>query len=643
MQKNECSGACTCGSGGEPEEKGPLWKQKTVAVLAFSLVVLAMGLYFEFFLGEELLGHVLYLAVVISSGKDILARAWTSLLGKRLDMNVLIAVSAAGAFLSGHAEEGASVIFLFAIAEFLEEYAEERSRDSIAKLLSLAPDTARVRKGGQETEVDVRRLAVGDVVIVKHGDKVPVDGKVVRGASHVNEAPITGESTPQVKRVGDSVYAGTINGDGYLEVRVAKASGQTIISKIAKFVEDARKQKSKTERFVDKFASYYTPLVIIASVAVAVVPTLVFGQPFGDWFYRALVLLVAACPCALAISTPVSLVSSLTSAARNGLLVKGGDYLEEASRARAVVFDKTGTLTKGVFEVDDVVPVNGFGRNELLEIAASLESSSSHPIAAAILRKAPKKLRPVSGFASVTGKGVRGTINGTEYSIGNLKLPVQISASSKDVFVRLEREGKTVVAVSKGRSVIGMISISDRIRPEARRVVSELVGLGITPIMLTGDNEETAKAVSKKTGIAIFRSGMLPQDKLAEVNRLKREYGKVIFVGDGINDTPALAAANVGMAMGAIGSDVAIETADIAIMNDDLNRIPFLIRQSRKTMVVVKENVGVSILVKGSVGVMAVLGMTSLWVAVAVGDMGLSLLVILNALRLGLTKQMLPF
>ncbi len=638
MQENNHEKACASCAVDIFEKKEPLWKQKKAVLLTFSILVLAVGLYLEFSLGNEYYAHILYLVVIVSSGHEIIGRAWGSLLRKRLDMNFLMTIAAIGAFLTGHAEEGASVIFLFAIAEFLEEYAAERARNSIAALLKLTPDTARLRKNGEEIEVDVHQLRVGDIVIVKHGDKIPIDGVVVTGTSYINEAPITGESTPTTKKEGDMVYAGTINGDGYLEIKVTKTSDQTIISKIAKIVENAQEQKSDTERFVDKFAAYYTPLVILAAVLVAVIPTLVFGQPFDVWFYKGLVLLVTACPCALAISTPVSLVSSLTSAARNGLLVKGGEYIEEANKTKAIIFDKTGTLTEGIFEVADVIPVNDHTEEELLAIAASLESSSTHPIAAAILRKAPKKLYKVSGFVSITGKGIKGKINGKEYFVGNLKLPVEMDVESKKSMERLENEGKTVVVVATKEKVIGIISISDRIRKEAKSVVSELINLGITPIMLTGDNKETAQAIAKQTGITHFHASLLPEEKLAEVHKLKQEYGNVIVVGDGVNDAPALAAANVGMAMGAIGSDVAIETADVAIMKDDLSKIPFFIKLSRKTMMVVKENIAVSIIIKGGVGVLALFGLISLWIAVAVGDMGLSLIVILNALRIGITK-----
>ncbi|MFA4983469.1 MAG: cation-translocating P-type ATPase, partial [Candidatus Micrarchaeia archaeon] len=641
MQKNDekahagkrNNAACSCCATDIFEEKPPLWRQNKAVLLLSSLLLLGIGLYVEFALFQELLAHILYLAVVLLAGQEIIGRAWSALLRRRLDMNFLMVFAAAAAFASGHAEEAASIIFLFAVAEFLEDYAGERARNSIAALLKLAPETARVRRNGREATVHVHELAIGDTVIVKPGDRIPIDGVVHAGSSYVNQAPITGESRPVGKRKGDPLYAGTINEQGYLELKVTKKSGQTMLARIASIVENAQKQKSKTERFVDTFASYYTPLVIAAAVAVAVLPTLLFGQPFETWFYRALVLLVVSCPCALAISTPVSLVSSIASAARNGVLVKGGAYVEETGKAKAIILDKTGTLTTGEFEVEDVIAVNSHSKEELLRIAASLESASTHPIAAAILRKASMPLYKVSRFSSMAGKGLRGTISGREYFIGNLKLPVKIDDDSVRRMLELESEGKTVVVVSTREKVVGLISISDHLREGAAEAVAELGALGVTPVMLTGDNRETAQAIAKRLGIRHFHAGLLPEQKLAEVRRLKKKYGSVIMVGDGVNDAPALAAADVGIAMGAIGSDVAIETADVALMGDDISKLPYFVKLSRKTMMVVKENIAVSILVKGSFAVLAFFGLATLWMAVAAGDMGLSLLVIMNALR----------
>ncbi|MGV8084844.1 MAG: heavy metal translocating P-type ATPase [Candidatus Bilamarchaeum sp.] len=620
------------------EKKEPLWRQKKVLILSVSLVALVIGMYLEFVLLKESYVPIFYLFVIITAGYEIAKRALNSLLKKRFDMNFLMIIAAIGAFLTGHAEEGASVIFLFAAAELLEDYAGERARNSIAALLKLAPETARTKIDGNEVEIDVHQLKIGNIVIIKPGDRIPIDGIVSLGQSYVNEAPITGESVPSAKKEGKEVYAGTINGEGYLEVKVTKPSDQTVISKIATIVENAEKQKSKAERFVDKFASIYTPLVILASALIFLIPVFVFGQSFDNWSYRALVLLVTACPCALAISTPVSLVSGITAASKNGLLVKGGDYLEEAGKTKAVILDKTGTLTAGVFEVVDVLSLNGFNETEVLKIAASLESKSTHPIGIAIVKRAPKEQYPVSKFASLTGKGLQGIINGIEYFIGNTKLPVSIDTKTTEVMLALEKQGKSVVLLSTNEKTIGIIAVADRLKKEAPLLIEELKKLGIVPIMLTGDNKETAQAIASQLGISHFHAGLLPEEKLLEVNKLKKKYGSVMMVGDGVNDAPALAAASIGVAMGAIGSDVAIETADVAIMKDDLIKIPFLIKLGRKTMNVVKENIALSIGVKATLGILALLGIVSLWIAVAIGDMGLSLIVIINALRLAITK-----
>ena len=635
--------SCSCCAVDIFEKKEPLWRQKKVLILSVSLIALSIGMYLEFVLLKELYAHIFYLIVMIIAGYEIVKRALSSLLKKRFDMNFLMITAAIGAFLTGHAEEGASVIFLFAAAEFLEDYAGERARNSIAALLKLAPETARTKIDGKEVEIDVHKLQIGNIVIIKPGDMIPIDGVVSLGHSYVNEAPITGESVPTVKKEGKEVYAGTINGEGYLEVRVTKPSNQTIISKIATIVENAEKQKSKTEKFVDKFASIYTPLVILASVLIVIIPVLLFGQSFDTWFYRALVLLVTACPCALAISTPVSLVSGITAASKNGLLVKGGDYLEEAGKTKAMILDKTGTLTAGVFEVVEIISLNGYDEAQIIKLAASLESKSTHPIGLEIVKKAPKEQYLVSKFTSLTGKGLQGTINNIEYFIGNTKLPVSIDKKTTEIMINLEKQGKSVVLLSTKEKAIGVIAVADRLKKEAPSLIEELKKLGIVPIMLTGDNKETAQAIASQLGITHFHAGLLPEEKLVEVNKLKEKHGSVMMVGDGVNDAPALAAASVGVAMGAIGSDVAIETADIAIMKDDLTKIPFLIKLGRKTMLVVKENIIASIGIKATIGVLAFLGIVSLWIAVAAGDMGLSLIVIINALRLAITKLRTEF
>ena len=642
QKKNNSKKSCSACATDIFEEKEPLWKQKKILIMLAAGIILAIGLYLEFLTKQNMLAQILFLIVVAVSGYDIIKKGLLSLLKKQLGMNFLITIAAIGAFLIGHGEEGAAVIFLFFIAEFLEDYAAERARKSISSLLELAPETAVVKRNGKEIKVHVQEIKVGDILIIKPGDRIPLDGTVIKGASSVNQAPITGESMPVTKTKGEAVFAGTINEEGYLEIRVTKKSDDTTLSKIVKLVEEAQKQKSKTEVFIDKFAKYYTPTVIVLAALVMIIPTLVFGLPFSEWFYKALVLLVISCPCALAISTPVSMVSGITSAAKNGVLIKGGNFIEEVRNVKVMVFDKTGTLTEGKPEITDVVALNKYSKPELLQIAACLESKSKHPLAEAIVESAEKKgikLANVCNFKSIAGKGVKGSIKRKVFFIGNMSLFKNKNITIPDKLIkRFESKGKTTVLVGNRSRIIGIITLMDKVRPASSKTIKELKNKGIRTVMLTGDNKRVAKAIAKKLAIDEYYAELLPEDKVKIIEKLLKEHEHVVMVGDGVNDAPALAKAHVGIAMGAIGSDVAIETADIALMHDDLSKINYLIDLSKKTMSVVKQNVSVSILIKSSFAILAFPGIITLWLAVAVGDMGLSLAVILNALRIGRKK-----
>ncbi|HDK42734.1 MAG TPA: cation-translocating P-type ATPase, partial [Candidatus Pacearchaeota archaeon] len=496
-----------------------------------------------------------------------------------------------------------------------------------------------IRKNKREIKINVQDIGVGDIIIVKPGDRIPLDGVIVKGASSINQASITGESMPVSKSTGESVFAGTINEEGYLEIKTSRKFNETTISKIVKLVEEAQKKKSKSEIFVDKFARYYTPIVIALSLIVMFVPTFFFGQPFKEWFYRGLVLLVVSCPCAMAISTPVSMVSALSAAARNGVLIKGGNFIEEIRKAKAIVFDKTGTLTEGKPEVTDILSLNKYSEKELLKIAVSLESRSKHPIAETIVNYSQRKgIKPVniSEFKSITGKGLKGRIRNKVFYAGNKSFFANLKIKfNKDMIKNLENKGKTVILIGDSRKIIGIISLSDKIRPASEQTIKDLKEKGIKTIMLTGDNESAAKAIAKRIKIDEYYAELLPEDKVKVIDELLKKHEHVVMVGDGVNDAPALAKAHVGIAMGAMGSDVAIETADVALMQDDLSKISYLIDLSKKTVSVVKQNVTLSILVKGSFAILAFPGIIKLWLAVAVGDMGLSLAVILNALRIG--------
>jgi Cd2+/Zn2+-exporting ATPase len=622
-------------------EKKPLWREREVLIIVTSSVLLLIGLVSEFVWEEKTAAMMLFLGVAALSGHRIMREGVLSLLNLRFSIDLLITIAAVGAFLIGHGEEGAAVLFLFSIAEFLEEHASDRARNSIRELLRLAPETARLKRNSKEIEVHVHEVGVGDLMLVKPGEKIPLDGVVVRGASSVNQAPITGESLPVAKEAGSEVYAGTINEDGYLEVEVTKKPSETMLSKIAKMVTDAQRQRSNTEKFIDRFSRYYTPGVILLAVAVASLPPLL-GMPFKEWLYRALVLLVVSCPCALAISTPVSMVSGITSAARNGVLIKGSSYLEEMGRIKAIALDKTGTLTEGRPVVTDVVITNRYSEKEILSIAASLEALSEHPIARAVVAEAEKqglKPMPISDFRAVAGKGVTGKLDGETYHVGSRRLFEELGVSyPQGEVARLEAEGKTVILVANERESLGMVAVMDKVRGGVTETIAELKAMGFRVAMLTGDNERTARAIAKKVGVDEYHAELLPEDKVRLIEELTQRHGKVAMVGDGVNDAPALAKASVGIAMGAIGSDVALETADIALMQDDLSRLSYLVELSRKTLSVVKENVAASIAVKGTLAFLAFPGLVTLWLAVGVGDMGLSLAVIFNAMRLSLLK-----
>lgn len=633
--------SCSCCATDMFEEKPPFWKRRKLITGGAALLFMVSGLFLNFFTDHNLAAQILYVMVIAVAGKDILMKAVRSVLKRRLDMNCLMSIAAFGAFFIGHGEEGAAVILLFFIAEALEEYAGDNAKQSIRRLLSLAPETARVKKGTGEAEMHTHEITPGDIIIIRPGEKVPLDGNVVTGHSYVNESPITGESVPSEKTEGDKVYAGTLNEEGYLEAIVTKKAEDTVLSRIVRLVEEAERKKSNTEKFIDRFARIYTPAVIGTAFAVFLVPTYVLGLPWDEWLYRSLVLLVISCPCALAISTPVAMVSALSSAARHGVLIKGATFIEELSRTKAFAFDKTGTLTRGRLEVTDIVGLNGNSPESVLSIAASLESRSGHPIAEAILKKASDRgisLQEITAFRSIKGKGLRAEIKGKVYYAGAKNLFDEMSFSAPAELSRLEAQGKTSIVISNEDRALGIIALGDKMRDQTPATIADLRQLNIRTEMLTGDNKEVAASLAKEIGIDEYYAELLPEDKVKVVEKLAARFGSVAMVGDGVNDAPSLAAASVGIAMGTAGSDVAIETADIALMHDDLSKIDYLIHLSKKTMLVVRQNVTASIIIKGSLTLLAVMGLINLWVAVAVGDMGLSLAVISNAIRLTRVK-----
>jgi Cd2+/Zn2+-exporting ATPase len=599
--------------------------------LAVSGVTIALGLGLRYFQGQSLASDLLLLATMLLSGYTIAELGLKSLMMKRININLLITIASIGAFAIGHLEEAAAVVFLFNIAEKLEDYAADRARHSIETLMELKPEVATLKRDGEEVTVPVEDVLPGEVFVVRPGDRIPMDGEVIEGASGVNQATITGESAPISKVEGGEVFAGTINLDGYLAVRVTKMAGESVLARILKLVEEAEESRSTTEAFVDRFARVYTPAVILLAVLVAILPPLILQQPFKEWIYKSLVMLVVACPCALAISTPVAMVSAITSASGNGVLVKGSTFVERMNDIKAIAFDKTGTLTMGELGVTDIVSLDR-SEKEVLRLAVSLESKAEHPIAKAIVERAEEmgvEVSETTNFKAYVGRGVEACIDEKTCCIGNLRLLEELGIDPLDgVVEKLESQGKTVVLVSEDDCAVGAIALMDKLRDGAVETINELKSRGLKVQMLTGDNEMTAKAIAEKLGL--------------EIEKLRAEYGPVAMVGDGVNDAPALAAADVGIAMGAIGSDVALETADIALMEDDLSRLAYLVRLSQATMGRIRENIAASILVKLLVAGLAFPGLITLWIAVAVGDMGLSLAVILNSMRLGRIKADKP-
>ncbi|MHB0869573.1 MAG: heavy metal translocating P-type ATPase [Chloroflexota bacterium] len=584
--------------------------------------------------------QLLFGAGIVVGGYHTARSALFSLRSGLTDMNVLMTAAVVGAMAIGEWTEAASVVFLFSLANALESYTMDRTRRSIRSLLELAPKEATLLKDGAQVRVPVEQIAVGDLLLVRPGERIPTDGVVVDGGSSVDQAPITGESVPVEKGVGDELFAGTINQQGALEVRATRAHRDNTLSRIIHMVEEAQAQKAPSQQFVDRFARYYTPAVIALAAGVALVPPLFLGGVFDVWFYRALVLLIIACPCALVISTPVSIAAAIATASRNGVLFKGGSYLEAVGGVPVVAFDKTGTLTSGRPEVTDVVALNGYDRREVLAVAAALEARSEHPLAQAILLRAGEEgveVPPVQRFRAVPGLGAVGQVNGESYFVGNLRLAQQRADAPLEPpadLDRLQQEGKTVVLLGKGDHLLGMVAAADRLRAESRQAVADLHDGGIQRVvMLTGDNARTAAAIASEVGADEYRAELLPEDKRGAVEALLDRYGRVAMVGDGVNDAPALARATVGIAMGAVGTDTALETADVALMGDDLGKLPYVVRLSRRTVGTIQQNVALSILVKLVFVGLASIGVANLWMAV-LADMGTSLAVIGNGMRL---------
>lgn len=587
---------------------------------------------------------MLYVLSIIVGGYKPARSAFYAVKNGSLDMNVLMTAAVIGAAAIGEWLEGATVVWLFALGNVLQTKSIEKTRNSIRSLIDLAPLEACVKKGTELVRKPVAEVSVGDIIVVKPGDKIPLDGKVIGGESSVNQAPITGESIPVDKHISDTVYAGTINENGSLEIEVTKLVEDTTISKIIHLVEEAQEQKAPTEAFVDKFAVIYTPIVFMLALAVMVIPPVLGFGTFGEWFYKGLELLVIACPCALVISTPVAIVSAIGNAARNGVLIKGGAFLEVAGRLSAIAFDKTGTLTEGKPKVSEVI-ATGSREDELIAIAKTLEEYSTHPIAKAVVEYAVEK--GITGpqgdqFRNIVGKGVGATIGNEEYFAGNLKLfhdwntPLN---GLEDKIASLSEEGNTIVIVGTQEKVLGLIAVTDTVRDSSVRALKGLQDAGVAQvIMLTGDNEGTAKKIAAQTGVNRYIAELMPEDKVKAIKQLQEEGGLVAMVGDGINDAPALATADLGIAMGGAGTDTAMETADIVLMADNLEKLPHTVKLSRKALRIIKQNIWFSLIVKAAAFILIFPDLLTLWIAV-ISDTGAALIVILNSMRLMRVKE----
>ena len=669
------------------DERSSVWTSTRGIKTWISGVFLGFGVLFEFFLtgqnvpvagipgGELLLADVLMLVGIAVGGQVIVRNGYYSARNLSLDIDFLMTAAILGAtgislFFTGVSLyiEAASLAFLFNVAELLERYSVNRARNSLEELMELSPDTAIVRRDGEEREVSVDDIDIGEVVLVEPGEKIPMDGEVTEGESAVNQAPITGESVPVDKQPGEEVYAGTINEQGYLEIEVTSKASDNTLSRVIEMVENAQSNKTDREQFVERFSGYYTPTVVGFAILTALVPPLLFGGGWVTWFVRGITLLVLACPCAFVISTPVSVVSGITSAAKNGVLIKGGNHLETMGEVNAVAFDKTGTLTKGELTVTDVVPLNENTEENVLRCARGLEKRSEHPIGDAIIERADDRgveEREINDFESITGKGVRADLDGEPHYAGKPGLFEDLGfdldhvhlttdggvaledARSRcvdhedcldllaDTIPRLQNEGKTVVLVGTEDELEGVIAIADEVRADARTAIEGLHDAGIEKlIMLTGDNEGTAKTIAEEVGVDEYRAELLPDEKVEAIDDLIEEYGTVAMVGDGINDAPAMATASVGVAMGAAGTDTALETADIALMADDLSKLPYLYNLSNTANGVIRQNIWGSLGAKALLAIGVPFGFVSVVLAVLAGDVGMTLAVTGNALRL---------
>jgi len=631
--------SCDAVSNGQPMP--PPWRNPQVVASALSGLLLATG-FLGSILGLSAFPETLfYLLSVLIGGWYFIKEGLETLLEERqIGIEILMAVAAITAGLLGQWAEAAMLVFLYSISEAAEGYTEERTRNAIRALMELAPKTALVIRDKKEITISAEELKVGDIFIVKPGEAVATDGEIIEGHSSLNQAPVTGESVPVEKNTGDIVFAATLNGEGALTIRVTKTTANNTLARIIKMVEDAQSSKGKSQRFIERFGRRYSPIVLATGILLALIPPVFFAQEWQEWVMRATVFIVAAAPCALVISIPITLVAAIGTAGRNGILIKGGVYLENLAKVRVVTLDKTGTLTEGKPQLSEIVPFYGLTEKQLLSMAVALESRSQHPLASAIMNAAAEKnieVNPARNFQSLMGAGAKGKINNEIIYIGKPDLFINMGidlSPVKEQISELQNSGNTVILLGTDQQLYGLIAVIDPLRPNVKNTISELRQAGIEKIiMLTGDNTLAAKAIAARAGIDEVFAELKPEDKKRKIEELDQQYGRVAMVGDGVNDAPALAVAHVGIAMGAAGTDVALETADVALMADDLSRLPYLIRFSRRNWSIIRQNLMLSVLVIGSLIIGAVLGVFSLPVAVVAHEIS-EFVVIASGLRM---------
>lgn len=593
---------------------------------------------------SSILVIIFSIIAILLSGTSTFKKGFIAIKTFTLNINFLMMIAISGAIIIGEWPEAAMVTVLFALAELIERYSLDKARNAVQSLMEMAPEKATVKQSSGTWKIkSISDVIINDIILVKPGERIPLDGRIVKGESSINQAPVTGESMPVEKKPGDTVFSGTINEYGSFEFIVTAISTDTLLSKIIRTVEEAQSKKAPTERFVDLFSKYYTPTMVLIAIIIAIFPPLILKVAFYPWIYKALVMLVIACPCALVISTPVTVVSGLALAARHGVLIKGGEYLEGGYQLKSIAFDKTGTLTEGRPVVTDMISLSNLTENEILRLAASFDVHSEHPIANAIVKKweennTEKKLIPIENFNAIPGRGVTGinSIDNQKYFVGNHKLAEENNVCSiaiEEQLRLLEDQGKTTIIISTENEVLGILAVADTVRESSKEAISAIHQFGIKTIMITGDNVITANAIAKIVGIDFVFANMLPNEKLNKIDQLLNQYHRVGMVGDGINDAPALAKSTIGFSMGNTGSDTALETADVVLMQDNLHKLPFFIEISKKTGNILRQNISFSIFVKMIFFILALTGYATLWMAVF-ADMGASLIVVFNGLRL---------